>query len=244
MVSYAESRFIICIFIISHLPSRRPPSSTHPLQNREPPFQHLQLLVRDWPYFDDDTFDDPQVRARYQVGGPPNPSWHRWPTEMCEAQFREHLDQHFGEDIKERDSVDTVTDMFKQVSCFLLPTPGLKVAESKKRKWTGQLEDIDEDFLRFVDRCCEGLFGGSEVLVQKVLGQDLGPDSFVEVVCALTDAFAGMEVSAMSMVDAIGKVGSYWRCGRRGYVGGQHHQACRREDSVVDRRGAGLYSTI
>ncbi len=37
------------------------------------------------------------------------------------------------------------------------------------------------------------------------MGQDLSPDAFVEVVETLVNAFSGMEVSQMSMVEAIGK---------------------------------------
>lgn len=34
-------------------------------QSTAPPFQSLQLLVRDWPCFDDETFDDPVVSQRF-----------------------------------------------------------------------------------------------------------------------------------------------------------------------------------
>ena len=35
----------------------------------------------------------------------------------------------------------------------------MKVAESRKRKWDGNLADIDEDFVRFVDELCNQVFG-------------------------------------------------------------------------------------
>jgi hypothetical protein len=79
--------------------------------------------------------------------------------------------------------------------------PGMKVAESRKRKWDGNLADIDEDFVRFVDELCNQVFG--EIRTQKVLGQDLAPQSFAKVVETLATAFSGMEVSQMSMVRRI-----------------------------------------
>ncbi len=80
---------------------------------------------------------------------------------------------------------------------------GLKVAESRKRKWDGNLQDIDEDFVRFVDSLCQKTFG--DIRTQQVLGQDLAPQSFAKVVETLACAFSGMEVSQMSMVrDSMG----------------------------------------
>lgn len=74
-----------------------------------------------------------------------------------------HFGQHFGEQVKEKESVDTLRGLFQNVSCFLLPSPGLKVAESRKRRWDGGLDDIDEDFVRFLDELCkEEVFGTKE----------------------------------------------------------------------------------
>merc|ERR1719223_1875352 len=91
-----------------------------------------------------------------------------------------HLEQHFGAGVKERESVDTLYEMFGEISAWLYPSPGLKVAESKKRKWDGNLEEVDEDFVRFLDHHCKSVF--SDIRTQRVLGQELSPDSFVDVV--------------------------------------------------------------
>ena len=109
-----------------------------------------------------------------------------------------------GPDVKDRESIDTLYDLFGEVNAWLYPAPGLKVSESKKRRWDGTLEDIDEDFVRFIDLHCKRTF--SDIKTQKVFGVQLSPDSFTEVVETLVGAFQGMEVSQMSMVEAIGKV--------------------------------------
>ncbi len=117
-----------------------------------------------------------------------------------------------GSDVKERESIETLYEMFDDIKAWLYPAPGLKVSESKKRKWDGTLEEIDEDFVRFVDLHCRRTF--REVRTQRVFGTDLSPDTFVDIVETLVGAFQGMEVSQMSMVEAIGKVEidrNFWR---------------------------------
>eukprot|EP00397_Hematodinium_sp_SG-2012_P008849 GEMP01008918.1.p1 GENE.GEMP01008918.1~~GEMP01008918.1.p1 ORF type:complete len:618 (+),score=105.59 GEMP01008918.1:140-1993(+) len=167
----------------------------------EAPFQYLEFLVRDWSNFDDETFDDPQVVEKYSVT--PVKGLDRWTEKHCEAQARIHRDQHMGPDVKERNTINMLEQMFQHISVFLLPNPGLKVAESRKRKWNGDIKDIDEDFLRSVDSYCRKLF--ADVNVQGILGQDLSPDTFPQVFEALIDAFRGLEVSKLSMVEAIGR---------------------------------------
>lgn len=168
---------------------------------QDAPFQHLEFLVRDWSNFDDETFDDAKIREQYSVG--PINGLTRWTEKHCEAQGRLHKDQHMGPDIKERNTVAMLEQMFQHIGLCLLPNPGLKVAESRKRKWNGDIVDIDEDFLRSVDSYCNQLF--SSVNIQGILGQDLSPDTFPQVFEALIEAFKGLEVSKLSMVEAIGK---------------------------------------
>jgi len=166
------------------------------------PFQFLQLVVRDWPCFDDETWDDSSNRQQYNV---PAVSGERWSVTHCRKQMEWHFKQHFGEEVKDRESVDTLNEMFNTISCYLLPSPGMKVCESRKRKWDGNLTDVDEDFTRFIDVFVKEEVFNEPVKVNQVLGGDLSPDSFVTVVETLVEAFSGMEVSALSMVDAISK---------------------------------------
>ncbi|CAD7930941.1 unnamed protein product [Amoebophrya sp. A25] len=164
------------------------------------PFQYLEMVVRDWPSFDDETWDDDGLCKTYGVRKKPED---RWSVDLCEKQMQWHLDQHFGPDVKDRESIDTLYEMFGEVKSWLYPAPGLKVSESKKRRWDGTLEEIDEDFVRFVDLHCRRTFG--DIRTQRVFGVDLSPDTFADVVETLVGAFQGMEVSQMSMVEAIGK---------------------------------------
>jgi len=170
-------------------------------KTKKKPFQYLEFCVRDWANFEDETFEDAEVRAKYRV--PEVPEGSRWSMKHCQAQCQIHKDQHMGEEIKERNTVDMLEQMFEEIQVYLLPNPGMKVAESRKRKWDGNLNDIDEDFLRFVESYCHKLFGTTNV--QGILGQDLSPDTFPQVFEALLEAFKGLEVSKLSMVEAIGK---------------------------------------
>ncbi len=61
------------------------------------PFQYLELVVRDWPCFDDETFEDEAVCRAYNVRKQP-PAGERWSVDLCEKQMQWHLDQHFGTD--------------------------------------------------------------------------------------------------------------------------------------------------
>jgi len=174
--------------------------STTSEHSNEAPFKHLQFLVRDWPNFDDETFDDEPMCKKYRVN---RPTGERWTEEHCVAQAKAHRDQHMGPDVKERNTVDMLEQMFQRIELSLLPSPGQAVAESRKR-WNGDVASIDEDFLRSVDRFCSSILSGN-VVVQGILGQDLSPDTFPHVFSALIEAFKGLEVSKMSMVEAIGK---------------------------------------
>jgi len=182
--------------------SRQGQASGGPGKLKKKPFQYLELVVRDWPCFDDETFEDDSLCKAYEVRKRPVGN-ERWSVDLCEKQMQWHLDQHFGPDVKEREAIDTLYELFEEIKPWLYPSPGLKVSESKKRRWDGDLKEIDEDFVRFVDLHCRRTF--SDVRCQKVFGTDLSPDTFADVVEMLVGAFQGMEVSQMSMVEAIGK---------------------------------------
>lgn len=75
--------------------SRQGQVSGGPGKLKKKPFQYLELVVRDWPCFDDETFEDDSLCKAYDVRKRPVGN-ERWSVDLCEKQMQWHLDQHFG----------------------------------------------------------------------------------------------------------------------------------------------------
>eukprot|EP00746_Dinoflagellata_sp_MGD_P135675 gnl/MRDRNA2_/MRDRNA2_69722_c0_seq1.p1 gnl/MRDRNA2_/MRDRNA2_69722_c0~~gnl/MRDRNA2_/MRDRNA2_69722_c0_seq1.p1 ORF type:complete len:794 (+),score=150.62 gnl/MRDRNA2_/MRDRNA2_69722_c0_seq1:86-2467(+) len=165
------------------------------------PFQELQVLVRDWVNFDDNTWQDAQKRRDYSVSEQVV-GMQRWPVDACLKQMDLHFQDQFGPESRDRKAVDSLYNMFNKLSAFLLPLPGKDVQRSWS--WSGDIADIDEDFMRFLDLFMVKTFS-SDLTPQQVMGQDLSPNRFAEVVGGLAEAFSGMGFTADTMVEAIGR---------------------------------------
>ena len=76
------------------------------------PFQSLDFLVRDWRHFRDD-----------------------WSVEQCKEQMEQHLSRHVNPaKMVENSTAEALHAMFKRLSCFCLPHPGLVI---EKDTWSG-----------------------------------------------------------------------------------------------------------
>jgi len=141
------------------------------------PFQSLDFLVRDWANFEDE-----------------------WSVEQCRAQMREHLDRHLNPNrVTEGTTAEALYSMFGQINCFCLPHPGTKI---QKSAWTGQISDIDVDFLRFVDIYIRETF--SQGLQPKtVLGAELTTNTFPHVLRHFVVAFHNAAPSAVPFCQAM-----------------------------------------
>jgi len=110
------------------------------------PFQHLQFLVRDWPY--------PYEAEWGAEGG----------AALLERRLRVSTSQH-----SELQQVRThIRDCFERVSCFLLPHPGFKVATSPK--FEGQLKDIEDEFKAQLLDHIPSLLAPSNLVVKEING--------------------------------------------------------------------------
>jgi atlastin len=140
-------------------------------------FQHLEFLVRDWP--------------NYETG---------WNIESCEKQMNEHLAQHFDH-ARDRTTPDSIQTMFERISCFGIPHPGLKI---NKVGWSGRIEDLDPEFIRFVDFYAKRTF--SESLQERnILGKPLSANTLVEVVGSFVEAFRDLVPKGANLASAIAK---------------------------------------
>ena len=140
-------------------------------------FQRLEFLVRDWPNFETS-----------------------WDVNRCEAQMHDHLIQHF-EKARDRTTPDAIKSMFEDVSCWMLPHPGLKI---NKVGWNGNVFDLDPEFLRFLDEYVQRVFG-SRLRERIVLGKPLTASTFVPVIETFVNAFVDLVPKGTNLATAIAR---------------------------------------
>ena len=99
------------------------------------PFQRIEFLVRDWQHFEDDQN-----------------------LESCILEMNNYLSTVLAErdaaDLK--DTRDQITSCFEFISCFMFTHPGFSVT---RKKYTGDVAEMDPTFLAFLDRYCQRVFG-------------------------------------------------------------------------------------
>jgi atlastin len=140
-------------------------------------FQHLQFLVRDWP--------------NYEAG---------WDIQQCRTQMAAHLSQHM-DSAREGSTPESLKKMFEEISCFMLPHPGLQIS---KVGWNGSISDLDPEFIRFLDVYVRDVFG-EKLNERVVLGSPLSPTSFVDVIDTFVGAFKGLVPKGDNLANAIAK---------------------------------------
>ena len=140
-------------------------------------FQNLEFLVRDWPNFEPG-----------------------WTMTQCEEQMNEHLAHHLN-DAKDKTTPDALKKMFDKISCWMLPHPGLKI---NKSAWTGDISDIDPEFIKFLNKYVERTFD-EKLSERKILGKPLTPSSFADVMEMFTLAFQNLVPKGANLALAIAK---------------------------------------
>jgi len=143
----------------------------------EKPFQTLDFLVRDWANFEEE-----------------------WTVAQCKRQMKQHLDKHCDPTrVVENSTAELLHTMFRRIGCFCLPHPGLKI---QKAAWTGNVTDIDSDFVRFMDEYVHEVF--TEALEPKsIIGSDLSTITFPLVVRKFVEVFQNAAPAAMSFTQAM-----------------------------------------
>ncbi|KAI1287874.1 Atlastin-1 [Halotydeus destructor] len=125
-------------------------------QSREQPFQKLLFLVRDW-----------QFPEEYEYGL-------RGGKQFLDSKLAV-TDERTGELQRVRVNLKAV---FRDLQCFPMPHPGMKVARTKN--FDGRLEDVDPDFVRQLKVLVPHLLHGGNIITKKINGQQVtGSELFV-----------------------------------------------------------------
>jgi len=145
----------------------------------ERPFQSLDFLVRNWRHFREE-----------------------WDVDRCKEQMAEHFSKHLNpKKVVESSTAEALHSMFRRISCFCLPHPGLAI---ERETWTGNVRDISPDFLRFADVYVREVF--SEGLATKtILGSELSTVTFPLVLQDFVSAFHDAAPVAMNFTQAMTK---------------------------------------
>lgn len=122
----------------------------------EKPFQKLMFLVRDWQY--------PYEHKYGSEGG----------QELLDERFGLHEDQH----MEHRSLRTHLNTCYDEIRCFLMPSPGSKVATSQD--FVGKLNDIDEDFKENLKLLIPLVASPENLVVKKVNGQAVKAHEWVE----------------------------------------------------------------
>eukprot|EP00929_Paragymnodinium_shiwhaense_P114657 TRINITY_DN83120_c0_g1_i1.p1 TRINITY_DN83120_c0_g1~~TRINITY_DN83120_c0_g1_i1.p1 ORF type:complete len:593 (-),score=195.31 TRINITY_DN83120_c0_g1_i1:352-2130(-) len=145
--------------------------------NKEAAFQHLDFLIRDWR-----NYRDADSIAK------------------CREMMNEHLAKHTDPDrLRQKDTATALRAMFQNLGCFGLPHPGRKI---EKESWTGDVKDLERDFVRFVDIYIREVFT-TNLKTKKILGTELTTLTFPYILKEFVAAFKDAAPCAMTFTQAI-----------------------------------------
>jgi len=162
-------------------------TTTNPTGNEENktqevvhPFQTLELLIRDYPHFEDHedvknclTEMDPYLEG------------------ILSSKDREHDDG-----MRER-----IKKTFSKITCFLLSHPGVKMAA---KKWDGELSKIEEHYISLLDHYVRRVFE-KNIIAKQIQGRMINGPRFEHYIKAYIKVFKDGKVpEAKSLVQAIG----------------------------------------
>lgn len=133
-------------------------------QSKETPFQKMLFIVRDWPHYEEGFGSNGQKIIDEILAGN---------DEQCSEmhQLRENIKMNF-----------------EKIEAFLLPHPGQKVARGQ---FTGDLQEIDDEFLKFVKELVPSLFAPENLIIKKINGQKVRARDLVQFWEKYFDIFNG-----------------------------------------------------
>ncbi|VDM82751.1 unnamed protein product [Strongylus vulgaris] len=134
--------------------------------NQSKPFQSLQFLVRDWsfPYEAEFGYKGGQkiMEERLQVSAKQHPEL---------QQLRQHI-----------------RSCFENISCFLMPYPGIKVATNPS--FNGSLADIDQQFQDHLRMMVPAILDSNSLAMKEINGHKVTCRELVEYfkVCLILES--------------------------------------------------------
>jgi atlastin len=142
--------------------------STHDKEKTptDKPFQKIEFLVRDWQNFDqEEDYDE------------------------MEKEMKVYLENVIS-DRQAKDLQDTreqILGCFEEVSCYAMTHPGMAVT---KKKYTGDVSDMDETFLHLLDRYCAKVFSTESLSPKRIRGRELTAVELGTYIKAYAELFA------------------------------------------------------
>jgi atlastin len=133
------------------------------------PFQQMEFLVRDWQHFDDE--DDEED------------------YEAMEKSMEEYLKTVIAErDAKDlQDTREQIVSCFEKITCYGLSHPGFAVV---KKKYTGDVDSIEPQFLNLLDRYCAKVFSPETLQPKVIHGRELTAAELGTYIQTYADLFA------------------------------------------------------
>lgn len=135
-------------------------------QSVEKPFQKLIFIIRDWPF-------------AYET----NYGWNG------QQIINETLAGNEDQTCEMRRLRERIRASFEDISAFLMPHPGMKVAQSNS--FTGNLNEISPDFVKYVKELVPALFAPENLCMKKINGQTVRAQDFLKYLEAYINIFNG-----------------------------------------------------
>nr|XP_039274808.1 nucleoprotein TPR-like [Styela clava] len=131
-------------------------------------FQSLTFLVRDWADADEFPYGSEagEVYVETQMKG-------RTHNNVKRSSFK---------------------DLFHKVTSFLLPYPGKSVAESSAMKFSGSLQDIEPEFLEYVDKLVHFLFDPIKIVIKQYNDEPVKGSELTEIAVQFAKILEGDEL--------------------------------------------------
>jgi atlastin len=133
------------------------------------PFQQMEFLVRDWQHFDDEEDEEDY--------------------EAMEKSMDKYLDTVIAErDAKDlQDTREQIQSCFEKITCYGLSHPGFAVT---KKKYTGDVDSIEPQFLNLLDRYCARVFDPVNLNPKVIHGRELTATELGTYIQTYADLFA------------------------------------------------------
>ena len=135
-------------------------------QSNIKPFQKLLFIVRDWPY-------------AYETN-------YGWNGQTVIDDIMAGNDEQTPDMKQLRRRIDS---SFEDISAFLMPFPGKIVAQGNN--FTGDLNQIDSDFVKYAKELTVGLFAPDKLVIKKINGQNVRMRDFVPYLETYINIFHG-----------------------------------------------------
>lgn len=136
-------------------------------QSNEKAFQKLHFIVRDWPFPQDNGYgwEGKKVVDEIMAG---------------DAQRTNQM-----RELRER-----INSSFEEISAFLMPHPGMTVAVGNK--FTGDLKQIDAEFLTYVNQLVPEICAPKNLVIKKINGRNVRARNLVQYFKDYLDIFNTM----------------------------------------------------